>query len=1451
MKHYRKSISIIIAAVLLLQLGIPAWKGLSIGQVDAASTAPVIVSTYPANGSAAVPGNANLKITFDEPVSKGSASAYIHVRRVDTNEEINTIAATSTYVSLNATGYVATIGLPTALTAGAAYYVRIDQGAFVNVSNGANFDGLSDATAWRFDVGAADTTAPVATTHTPALNATNVAPTTSLSIAFNETVYASSGYITITRTGGDTQSIDVGSASVTGSGSNTITIIPDLQLQASSEYTVNVPAGAFKDGSGNNYTGVTGWKFNTAQPPMIVSYTPSNYAMGASSTDDLVMTVANVTSLTKGTGNITIKRIGDNSQFQQIDVNSSSVTINQNVITIRHSTFEANKSYYVLVDAGAFLSGGTIYQGINNASEWSFSTTAGIDVIAPKVTEFTPVNNGVVSVSNASLVMKFDEPVYPSGGSIVIKNSSTNAIFQTILLTSSNVKGGGTNTITIDHMPFITNTSYYVQISSQAFRDLAGNYYSGITSSADWAFRVSTDTSAPFISVLTPVSGTDNVPIDSKLSITFNEPIQLLQSTGSASIHRTGTTSGTVDATLSLDPTDSKKLILTPQLNMTASVSYYVELADGAVADLAGNRFAGIQNEAQWKFSTVGSDRTAPLFSSAVMSGSSTIVLTYNENLDTTSVPSTGNYYVTVNDEPRGVIQVQVSGKTVTLTLANGVIYGQTVKVTYSKGTRPVQDLSGNIAASLSNVNVTNTVNTTLPKPISGSISGNVIMLTFNQELATLPSYAYTQFTVKFNGYLVSIAGIEKAGTVLLIRLGSTISSDSAVSVSYTQGSYPVYDNNGNALQTFSDFYVSNTLDTSVPILQSISASGSTLTLTYNEGLNTLFVPGKSSYSVLGNGASKTISTVEVTNNQVILTMTSSLANVGTILVTYVPSTTALRDLTGNLAGGFSGTQANYLGGSGVTTAVVAGTTLTIVFNQTLHSSYVPRTSQFAVKTAGVTTPIANVQVSGSAVTLTLYTAVVATNAVTVSYASDSGGLRNTSGVLVSSFYDVNVLNQTTSGSTGGTGTGNGAFDATPDGAIVLQPGHYTSGSLMSPGGQLASQYTVLEESLNNAYKAARSISSTNPKVQLNISETEKAGLASIPLQALENAKNTGGTPTFIVKYGDITYEIPCAALDYTQIAKALNVGGTTGYLQIKIDKNAPSLTYSLTSVINRAGAVTYVSPVHFEVDVSAGGTTKEWTDFTKYVTRSFTTTTALNGRQTAVVWVDPATGVLSYLPTKVTTEGSSSKVTFMSKGNDSYAVIKGNVSFSDTGTHWANTNILLMANKYIVEGRSTTKFEPSKPITRGEFAMFIARGLGLAGDKDAAAAFSDVKTSTALAAYIGAASKAGIVQGNSDGTFKPNNFITRQEAAAMLNRAASVAGSSVTLPQTATSYLERFKDKKQIGLWAQQDVAKSVYTGFITGTTSTTFAPLSNTTRAEATIMIQRLLTYVGFLQT
>lgn len=72
---------------------------------------------------------------------------------------------------------------------------------------------------------------------------------------------------------------------------------------------------------------------------------------------------------------------------------------------------------------------------------------------------------------------------------------------------------------------------------------------------------------------------------------------------------------------------------------------------------------------------------------------------------------------------------------------------------------------------------------------------------------------------------------------------------------------------------------------------------------------------------------------------------------------------------------------------------------------------------------------------------------------------------------------------------------------------------------------------------------------------------------------------------------------------------------------------------------------------------------------------------------------------------------------------------------------------------------------------------MFIARGLGLPGDRNAAAKFADVEAGAAIGSYIGAATKAGIVSGVSSGSFKPNSPITREEMAIMMSRAATADG--------------------------------------------------------------------------
>ena len=107
--------------------------------------------------------------------------------------------------------------------------------------------------------------------------------------------------------------------------------------------------------------------------------------------------------------------------------------------------------------------------------------------------------------------------------------------------------------------------------------------------------------------------------------------------------------------------------------------------------------------------------------------------------------------------------------------------------------------------------------------------------------------------------------------------------------------------------------------------------------------------------------------------------------------------------------------------------------------------------------------------------------------------------------------------------------------------------------------------------------------------------------------------------------------------------------------------------------------------------------------------------------------------------------------------------------TFTDvTEEMWCNTAISTIARLGIVQGRSATVFDPNAPITRAEFATICARfdTSVIQGTE----IFSDIEGCWAKD-YIEHAAALGWVKGYSDGTFRPNNHITRAEAMCMINR--------------------------------------------------------------------------------
>lgn len=107
--------------------------------------------------------------------------------------------------------------------------------------------------------------------------------------------------------------------------------------------------------------------------------------------------------------------------------------------------------------------------------------------------------------------------------------------------------------------------------------------------------------------------------------------------------------------------------------------------------------------------------------------------------------------------------------------------------------------------------------------------------------------------------------------------------------------------------------------------------------------------------------------------------------------------------------------------------------------------------------------------------------------------------------------------------------------------------------------------------------------------------------------------------------------------------------------------------------------------------------------------------------------------------------------------------------TFADVpNDYWANTAISTMAGLGIVQGRSSTAFDPNASITRAKFAAICARFD--TGKSSGTQTFSDIKGHWAQS-YIERAAELGWIKGFEDGTFRPNDCITRAQAMTMINR--------------------------------------------------------------------------------
>jgi subtilisin family serine protease len=179
--------------------------------------------------------------------------------------------------------------------------------------------------------------------------------------------------------------------------------------------------------------------------------------------------------------------------------------------------------------------------------------------------------------------------------------------------------------------------------------------------------------------------------------------------------------------------------------------------------------------------------------------------------------------------------------------------------------------------------------------------------------------------------------------------------------------------------------------------------------------------------------------------------------------------------------------------------------------------------------------------------------------------------------------------------------------------------------------------------------------------------------------------------------------------------------------------------------------------------------------------------------------------------------------------------------TFADIQNHWAKAEIEKLAAARIVDGVDETSFKPDSNMTRAQFVTLLSRALQLQSS-GTASTFSDVSADAWYNKAVYAAREANIVSGVSEKEFAPDAFITREQMAVMMVNAYLFA-TGKKLSDIAITQEVKYSDEGSISDWARSYVRAASGLGLVNGTDSGNFAPADNSTRAQAAVVLHRML--------
>ncbi len=264
---------------------------------------------------------------------------------------------------------------------------------------------------------------------------------------------------------------------------------------------------------------------------------------------------------------------------------------------------------------------------------------------------------------------------------------------------------------------------------------------------------------------------------------------------------------------------------------------------------------------------------------------------------------------------------------------------------------------------------------------------------------------------------------------------------------------------------------------------------------------------------------------------------------------------------------------------------------------------------------------------------------------------------------------------------------------------------------------------------------------------------------------------------------------------------------------------------------------------IDFELIASYGGKSVAIKSFNSYVTRKIALPEDINLSKVTTATITKEDGTIYHVPTYIEEIDGIYYAVVNSLTNSTYTLIYNEKNFVDIDM-WAKSSIENMANRLVMDGDTDITFNPYRDITRAEFTEAVVKALGLAPVDYVE--YIDVDTNEEYAGYIQTASEYGIINGIGGERFAPDARITRQDAMVILYRISSImdyAGNEYNID------LNKYEDYADVSDYAKLAVTWNVNCSMVVGKSETILDPKANITKAEAAIVIEKILKKSGLI--